>query len=110
MNILGRYLPIGGNKQFVDRAVALALGDGNPVLADGRVAALQSLSGTGACRVMAEFMARFMRGALAMHGAGLVWVHVSGRLLEQTERGVGGSGWIAVWHCPSSGFGAWVGA
>mmetsp|Transcript_15989 Transcript_15989/g.48018 ORF Transcript_15989/g.48018 Transcript_15989/m.48018 type:complete len:430 (-) Transcript_15989:310-1599(-) len=57
------YLPIGGNKQFVDRAVALALGDDNPAIADGRVAALQSLSGTGACRVMAEFMARFMPGA-----------------------------------------------
>lgn len=71
VNICGRYLPIGGNKQFVDRAVALALGDNNPVLADGRVAALQSLSGTGACRVMAEFMARFMPGMLVMHGAGL---------------------------------------
>lgn len=57
------YLPIAGNKQFVDRAVALALGDDNPAIKEGRVAALQSLSGTGACRVMAEFMARYMTGA-----------------------------------------------
>lgn len=56
------YLPIAGNKQFVDRAIALALGDDNPAIKEGRVAAIQSLSGTGACRVMAEFMARYMTG------------------------------------------------
>lgn len=57
------YLPIAGYKPFVDSAVALALGDDNPAIKEGRVSAVQSLSGTGACRLMAEFAARFMPGA-----------------------------------------------
>jgi aspartate aminotransferase, mitochondrial len=59
-----RYLPIAGYKPFINSAVKLALGDDNAAITEGRVAAIQSLSGTGACRVMAEFMHRFMPGGL----------------------------------------------
>lgn len=68
------YLPIGGNKQFVDRAIALALGDDNAVIKDGRVAAIQSLSGTGACRIMAEFMSRYMQGS-TIHISDPTWAN-----------------------------------
>lgn len=70
MHSLFRYLPIAGYKPFVDSAVKLALGDDNPAIRDGRVAAIQSLSGTGACRVMAEFMHRYMPGGHRSHALG----------------------------------------
>lgn len=53
------YLPMGGLKPFVDESLKLAYGDDSAELAEGRVAAIQSLSGTGSCRVMADFMHRF---------------------------------------------------
>lgn len=54
------YLPIGGLKDFNQHSVKLAYGDNAEPIADGRVASVQSLSGTGSCRLMAEFMTRFM--------------------------------------------------
>ena len=38
---------MGGNKQFNDLSVKLAYGDDHPVIKDNRVAAVQTLSGTG---------------------------------------------------------------
>ncbi|GBF87409.1 aspartate, mitochondrial [Raphidocelis subcapitata] len=52
------YLPIGGLRDFVTESVKLAYGDACPDLSN--VAAVQSLSGTGSCRLMAEFQRRFM--------------------------------------------------
>ncbi len=85
------YLPIVGDADFVDRARCahlwqtgsrstpvpmprtdveasplrrFALGDASPALAEKRVASVQSLSGTGACRVIGEFYSKFLgRGA-----------------------------------------------
>uniref|UniRef100_A0A383V9K1 Aspartate aminotransferase n=1 Tax=Tetradesmus obliquus TaxID=3088 RepID=A0A383V9K1_TETOB len=54
------YLPIGGLRDFVSESVKLAYGDDSPVVAAGQVAAVQSLSGTGSCRLFAEFQRRFM--------------------------------------------------
>jgi Aminotransferase class I and II len=59
-----RYLPIAGYKPFINSAVQLALGDDSQAIKENRVAAIQSLSGTGACRIMAEFMHRFMPGCI----------------------------------------------
>ena len=42
------YLPIGGLKAFNELSVRLAYGDAAAALREGRVAAVQSLSGTGA--------------------------------------------------------------
>lgn len=53
------YLPMGGLKSFVDASVKLAYGEHHPVVTERRVAAIQTLSGTGACRVMGEFLASF---------------------------------------------------
>ncbi|BDA42238.1 Aspartate aminotransferase, mitochondrial [Coccomyxa sp. Obi] len=57
------YLPIGGLKAFNDLSVKLAYGEDADCIKEGRVAAVQSLSGTGSCRLMAEFMNRYMPGA-----------------------------------------------
>lgn len=57
---LRRYLPIGGYKPFIDVTMKLAYGDDADVLANKQVAAVQALSGTGACRLMAEFQNRYM--------------------------------------------------
>jgi hypothetical protein len=46
--VVGRYLPIQGLKPFIDHSVRLAYGANADCLRDGRVAAVQSLSGTGA--------------------------------------------------------------
>jgi aspartate aminotransferase len=51
------YLPIGGLKDFVSESVKLAYGDDVPLK---NVAAVQSLSGTGSCRLFADFQRRFM--------------------------------------------------
>ncbi|KAK9834357.1 hypothetical protein WJX84_005136 [Apatococcus fuscideae] len=57
------YLPIGGYKPFNEKSVKLAYGEEAQCIQDGRVAAVQSLSGTGSCRLFAEFMKRYMPGA-----------------------------------------------
>jgi len=57
------YLPIGGLKDFCLESVKLAYGDDAEAIRSGTVAAVQSLSGTGSCRLMAEFQARFMPGS-----------------------------------------------
>ena len=53
-----RYLPIGGLRDFVTESVKLAYGDNHAVLKDNLVAAVQSLSGTGSCRLFADFQHR----------------------------------------------------
>jgi aspartate aminotransferase len=57
------YLPIEGLADFRKATVELLLGAGHPAAAAGRVACLQALSGTGALRVGAAFVARWMKGA-----------------------------------------------
>ena len=53
------YLPIAGLPEFYQAAAQLAYGKNSAALAEGRVAVLQALSGTGALRVGAEFLKRF---------------------------------------------------
>ncbi len=52
------YLGIEGCPAFLAASTALALGADSPALAQGRVAAVQSLSGTGALRIAAESLGR----------------------------------------------------
>lgn len=56
------YAPIGGDQAFVNIAVEMAYGTNSAPLKEGRVAALQSLSGTGALRLCAAFIGKFMPG------------------------------------------------
>ena len=54
------YSGIAGLQSFVDRSIEFAFGQGADVIASGRVAAVQALSGTGGCRLAGEFVARFL--------------------------------------------------
>jgi len=56
------YLPIQGLKEFNDATAELMLGKGHPAIVEGRVATVQSLSGTGSLRVGAAFINRFFPG------------------------------------------------
>ncbi|KAI8473711.1 MAG: aspartate aminotransferase [Monoraphidium minutum] len=56
------YLPIEGLDTFRAATVDLLLGAGHPAIKEGRVACIQALSGTGALRVGAAFIGKFMPG------------------------------------------------
>jgi aspartate aminotransferase, mitochondrial len=58
-NLDMEYLPVSGLQPFVKNALNLAYGSRNPHITAGNVASIQTLSGTGACRIAGEFMARF---------------------------------------------------
>eukprot|EP00924_Labyrinthula_sp_SR-Ha-C_P008419 augustus_masked-scaffold_11-processed-gene-12.70-mRNA-1 protein AED:0.29 eAED:0.29 QI:0/-1/0/1/-1/1/1/0/425 len=53
------YLPITGLASFVDKALVFAYGEDFVSSNRDRIAATQSLSGTGACRIASEFMNTF---------------------------------------------------
>ena len=59
-NMNKEYAGITGLPDFSKLAIKFALGADSPALADGRVASVQTLSGTGACRVIGEFYSRFL--------------------------------------------------
>lgn len=54
------YSPIAGDAAFVDRALQFAYGESFYGANKDRVAGVQALSGTGACRVGGAFLAKFM--------------------------------------------------
>ena len=56
-NINLEYLPITGLPAFREETTKLILGSESAAIAEGRVACCQSLSGTGALRMGAEFVA-----------------------------------------------------
>ncbi|KAI8801749.1 pyridoxal phosphate-dependent transferase [Cladochytrium replicatum] len=58
------YLPIEGLKTFVDASVKLLLGADSPAIAEGKVAAVQTISGTGAVRTAAAFLAKFRKAPI----------------------------------------------
>ncbi|KAJ7740715.1 aspartate amino-transferase [Mycena maculata] len=53
------YLPITGLPEFTTAAAKLILGPSSPALAEGRVASVQTISGTGANHLGALFLSRF---------------------------------------------------
>lgn len=54
------YLPVLGLDAFSQAATTMLLGTDSPVIAQGRAVAIQTLSGTGALRVAAEFLSRIL--------------------------------------------------
>ncbi|KAL3908275.1 MAG: hypothetical protein SGARI_003137, partial [Bacillariaceae sp.] len=56
-NEVKEYLPIEGDKDFVQCAMKFAYGDNMDI--DNHIAAVQSLSGTGACMLGGRFLAQF---------------------------------------------------
>jgi len=53
------YAPIEGVEDFIKGAKMVAFGWDHPDVTSGRVATMQSLSGTGALRVLADFLKKF---------------------------------------------------
>lgn len=53
------YLPIEGDSVFVEQALAFAYGQDMDL---SRVAGVQTLSGTGACRIGGHFLSQFLPG------------------------------------------------
>ncbi|GBG24679.1 Aspartate aminotransferase, mitochondrial [Hondaea fermentalgiana] len=53
------YLGISGLPSFVDLSLRFGYGDNSAPLKEGRIAGVQTLSGTGACRLVGEFFNRF---------------------------------------------------
>jgi len=54
------YAGIAGIPEFVDLSMKFAYGKDAAVIKEKRVAGIQSLSGTGACRVIGEFYSKFV--------------------------------------------------
>ncbi|MCH97059.1 aspartate aminotransferase mitochondrial-like, partial [Trifolium medium] len=50
---------MGGSIQMVEESLKLAYGENSELIKDKRIAAVQALSGTGACRLFAAFQQRF---------------------------------------------------
>lgn len=50
------YLPVCGTDSFTNASVSLLLGEDSPALKENRAFGVQSLSGTGALRLGAEFL------------------------------------------------------
>lgn len=55
------YLPVLGLEQFTNAATSMLLGANNKAISEGRAFGVQTLSGTGALRVAAEFLARHLK-------------------------------------------------
>ncbi|KAJ6669210.1 hypothetical protein lerEdw1_008019 [Lerista edwardsae] len=56
------YLPILGLPEFRAHSSRIALGDDSPAIKENRVGGVQSLGGTGALRIGAEFLRRWYNG------------------------------------------------
>ena len=59
-NMDHEYTGIAGIPAFVKHSMVFAYGVDAEVIKSGRIAAVQTLSGTGACRLVGEFLAKFM--------------------------------------------------
>lgn len=53
------YLPMGGSVNMVEETLKLAYGENSDLIKEKRIGAVQALSGTGACRLFADFQKRF---------------------------------------------------
>ena len=62
-----RYSPIAGNQAFIDSGLEFAYGENSAVLTQKRVAAVQTLSGTGALRIAGEFLNQWVDNSKKMY-------------------------------------------
>ncbi|GAB4824865.1 L-asparaginase 1 [Ancistrocladus abbreviatus] len=58
-NLNMEYLPMGGSINMIEESLKLAYGENSEFIKDKRIAAAQAISGTGACRLFADFQKRF---------------------------------------------------
>ncbi|KAH7889292.1 aspartate amino-transferase [Phlebopus sp. FC_14] len=76
-NLDHEYLPITGLPEFTAAAAKLLLGANSTALAEGRVASVQTISGTGANHLGALFLSKFytFRGAREIYLSNPTWVN-----------------------------------
>ena len=68
------YLPIDGMKAYNQAVQALLFGAGSPVISEGRAVTIQALGGTGALKVGADFLKRFVaEGAAPLYISDPSW-------------------------------------
>jgi len=60
------YLPIDGNKEFLKGARGVLFGFDSPMVNDPRVYSSQTLSGSGALRIIGDFLIKFRPSAVYM--------------------------------------------
>ena len=67
------YAGIAGVPGYVEASLEFAYGDNSIPLKENRVAAVQTLSGTGACRVAGEFFAKFVGKGVKIYMPDPTW-------------------------------------
>lgn len=67
------YAGIAGVPAFLKQTIAFAYGQDAEVIKQGRVAVVQSLSGTGACRLVGEFISKFIGVGTKMYIPNPTW-------------------------------------
>jgi len=67
------YTTIAGIPEFTANAIKLALGDNSSVLKDKRNATVQTISGTGALRIGAEFLSKWFPGSKQIYQPTPTW-------------------------------------
>lgn len=60
------YAPIEGVADFIKGSQMVTFGWDDPVLASGRIATCQALSGTGSLKILADFLSKFRRAPIYM--------------------------------------------
>ncbi len=66
------YLPVLGLPAFTQAATRMLLGPESKAILEGRAVGIQSLSGTGALRVVGEFFAKTL-GATTIYSSDPTW-------------------------------------
>lgn len=69
------YLDISGDAKFVGLARGVLFGKDSPAIKEGRIVSAQSLSGTGALRLGAEFIARHLPKGTVIYYSKPTWVN-----------------------------------
>lgn len=72
-NVDHEYAGIAGLQSFIDSSMKFVYGENSEAIKNGRIAAIQSLSGTGACRVVGEFVNRFVGKGIKMYMPDPTW-------------------------------------
>ena len=67
------YAPIEGLSSFTKMALEFAYGSDCAALKEGRIAGVQTLSGTGACRIAGEFYSRFLPKGTTVYVSDPTW-------------------------------------
>ena len=72
-NLDHEYAGIAGVQNYVNLSLDFGYGNDSEVLKSGKVAAVQALSGTGACRLAGEFIAKFFGKGKKMYMPDPTW-------------------------------------